>query len=83
MSTMNRIRTKLVVPSADQAMDWYRTALEAEVGQRHDVDGAVVYAELTALGTLLTLKDADSYGQRGRPPAGPVRDPVDHLRSAT
>ena len=55
------IRVKLVVGSAARALEWYAATLGAAVGERHDADGRVVFAELRALGTTLTLKDADAH----------------------
>jgi PhnB protein len=55
---------KLVVDSADRAIAWYADALGAEPGERHEMDGRVVYAELRALGTTLTVKDADAHDPR-------------------
>ncbi len=58
--TANRVRTKLVVPSADRALEWYQQALGAEVVDRSEIDGSVVFAAFTVLGTTLTIKDADA-----------------------
>jgi PhnB protein len=54
-----QIRVKLVVESADRALAWYVRALEAEVGERHEMEGRVAFAEFRVLGTTLTIKDAD------------------------
>lgn len=56
-----QIRLKLVVDSADRALAWYEQALGAEVVDRHETDGRVAFAEFLALGTTLTIKDADAH----------------------
>lgn len=59
--TANSVRPKLVVPSADRAIEWYGRALGAEVEERSEMDGSVVFAAITVLGTTLTIKDADAF----------------------
>ena len=56
-----QIRIKLVVSSADRAIAWYAGALGAEQGERHEMGGRVVVADLFAMGTALTIKDADDH----------------------
>ncbi|HET9420386.1 MAG TPA: glyoxalase/bleomycin resistance/extradiol dioxygenase family protein [Nocardioides sp.] len=56
-----QIRPKLVVESADRALSFYEQALGAELGERSEMDGRVVFAEFRALGTTLEIKDADAY----------------------
>ena len=53
------IRPKLVVNDADAAIDFYRTALDAELVSRFEADDRVVFAELALLGSRLTLKQED------------------------
>lgn len=56
------VTTKLVVDGADAAIDFYRKALGAEPGERHDGPGStVVYAEFRVGGTVLSIKDADEH----------------------
>ncbi|WP_106536399.1 VOC family protein [Haloactinopolyspora alba] len=51
---------RLVVAGADQAIEFYRTALGAQVLNRYaGPDGAVVHAELRVGSTKLSLKDED------------------------
>ncbi len=57
------IRLKLVVDSADRALAWYEQALGADIGDRHEMEGRVVFAEFRALDTTLTIKDADATDQ--------------------
>ncbi len=56
-----QIRPKLVVESADRALAFYERALGAEPGERSEMDGHVHFAEFRALGTTLTIKDADAH----------------------
>ena len=56
-----QIRLKVVVDSADRALAWYAEALGADVGERHEMGGRIVFAEFRALGTTLTIKDADAH----------------------
>jgi PhnB protein len=56
-----QIRVKLVVDSADQALAWYGRVLGAEPGERHEIEGRVVFAQFEAHGTTLTIKDADDH----------------------
>jgi PhnB protein len=56
-----QIRLKLVVDSADRALAWYEQALGADIGERHEMEGRVAFAEFRALGTTLTIKDADAH----------------------
>ena len=56
-----QIRPKLVIESADRALAWYEQALGADVGERHETEGRVVFAEFRALGTTLTIKDPDGH----------------------
>jgi PhnB protein len=56
-----QIRPKLVVDSADRALAWYERAIGAEIGERSEMDGRVEFAEFRALGTTLTIKDADAH----------------------
>jgi PhnB protein len=56
-----QIRPKLVVASADRALDWYERAFGARTSQRSAEGDHVHFAEFTALGTTLTIKDADRY----------------------
>jgi PhnB protein len=72
--TDNAVRPKLVVPGGAAALTWYADVLDAEIGQRYEADGQVVFAELVVLGTTLTLKDAD--GADPLPTPGPLLDCV-------
>jgi PhnB protein len=56
-----QIRPKLVVESADRALAFYERALGAESGERSEMDGHVHFAEFRALGTTLSIKDADTH----------------------
>ena len=56
-----QIRVKLVVDSADRALAFYERVLGAELGERSEMDGHVHFAEFRALGTTLTIKDADTH----------------------
>jgi len=56
-----QIRLKLVVDSADRALAWYEQALGVDIGELHEMDGRVAFAEFRALGTTLTIKDADAH----------------------
>ncbi len=58
-----QIRLKFVVDSADGALAWYERTLDADIGERHEMEGRVVFAEFRALGTTLTIKDADATDQ--------------------
>ncbi|RIQ29563.1 VOC family protein [Jiangella rhizosphaerae] len=61
---MNEITVtpKLVVDSADRAIDFYRRALSAEPGVRYaGPDGRVVYAEFRLGASTLSIKDADEH----------------------
>jgi PhnB protein len=49
---------RLIVSDAAKAIEFYRAALDAEEVSRHtDADGAIVHAELSIDGAVLTLKD--------------------------
>lgn len=69
-----QIRPKLVLDAAAEAIDFYRTALDAELIACYVSDGKVVFAELEILGCRVTLKDADDADPVGRP--GPILDVV-------
>jgi len=58
-----QIRVKLVIDSADRAIEWYAETLGAHLGERHEIDGRVAFAELQVLETTLTIKDADAHDQ--------------------
>lgn len=63
---------KLVLPDAASALQWYADTLGAEVTQRYDHAGTVVFAEMVVFGTTVTLKDADSHDPVPEP--GPILD---------
>jgi PhnB protein len=69
-----RIRPKLVVDGGRDAIEWYRTVLDAQVGDVHQDGDIVVYADLVMLGTHLSLKDGDSTDRSG--PALGVPGPI-------
>ncbi len=71
MST-NALRPKLVLPRAGAALAWYVDVLDAEITQRFDHDGRVVFAAMTVVDTTVTLKDADQYDPVPEP--GPILD---------
>lgn len=54
-----RIILKLVVDGGRAALEWYRTALHAEIGEVHWDGDRVVHADIVVLGTRLSLKDGD------------------------
>lgn len=54
-----RIILKLVVDGGREALDWYRTALHAQIGEVHQDGDRVVHADLVILETRLSLKDGD------------------------
>lgn len=58
--TENRIRPKLVLDDAAAALAWYREHLDATIGEVVEADGTVVHADLTVLGTHLSVKDGDT-----------------------
>ncbi|WP_114561477.1 VOC family protein [Desertihabitans aurantiacus] len=62
-----QISAKLVVASADAAIDTYRRVFGAELRQRYTSGDRVVYAQLELLGTLIELKDADEFDQLAAP----------------
>ncbi len=56
---MTDLTMKLVVRSADEALDYYRRAFGAEPGPRHTDGDTVLHAQMTVFGTVVSLKDAD------------------------
>jgi len=54
-----QIVPKLVVDGGRAALDWYRTALNARIGEVHQHGGLVAYADFVILETHLSLKDGD------------------------
>jgi PhnB protein len=53
---------KLVVAGADEAMEFYRKALKAELTVRYaGPDGAVVYSELRIGSATVNVKDEDEF----------------------
>jgi PhnB protein len=68
----NALRPKLVLPGAAAALAWYADVLDAEVTQRYDHHGAVVFAAMEVFGTTVTLKDADQHDPVSQP--GPILD---------
>jgi PhnB protein len=70
----NALRPKLVTNDAAGALRWYADVLDAEVGQRYEAGGRIVFAELVLLGTAVTLKDSDSADPAPQP--GPILDCV-------
>ncbi|WP_207782474.1 VOC family protein [Phytoactinopolyspora limicola] len=53
---------KLVIRGADEAIEFYRKALGAELITRYTAgDGTVVYAELRIGASTINVKDEDSY----------------------
>lgn len=58
--TVTSVVPKLVVPGADQAIEFYRKALGAELTVRYtSSDGAVVYSELRIGEATINVKDED------------------------
>lgn len=70
----NAVRPKLALAGAADALRWYADALDADLGQRFEAGGRVIFADLVVLGTTLTLKDADSADPVPSP--GPILDCV-------
>lgn len=56
---IDTVTPKLVVPDADAAIDFYAAALGAEVTERYELDGTIVFAEIRFGDLRLQLKDAD------------------------
>ena len=56
---MTELTTKLVVRSADDALDYYRRAFGAVAGPRHTDGATVLHAEMTLFGVRVSLKDGD------------------------
>ncbi len=73
MST-NAVRPKLVLFGAADALRWYADVLGAVVGDCFRVGEQVAFADLTVLGTTITLKDPDEADSVARP--GPILDCV-------
>ncbi|MEV0248804.1 VOC family protein [Nocardia sp. NPDC050712] len=58
---IERVTPKLVVEGAKAALEYYREVFGAEVGELHEADGRVTFAELELPGgVLFQVKDADS-----------------------
>lgn len=58
MTTNMAVVARLVIAGADQAIDFYQRALDAELTSRYTApDGSVVHAERRIGDSLLTLKD--------------------------
>jgi PhnB protein len=70
----NAVRPKLVVNGGSGALSWYADALDADLGERYEMEGRVVFADLVVLGTTVTLKDADQADSVSSP--GPILDCV-------
>jgi PhnB protein len=70
----NAVRPKLALSDAATALEWYADALGAEIGQRYQAGGQVVFADLVVFGTTVTLKDADNADPVPSP--GPILDCV-------
>jgi PhnB protein len=54
-----QIVPKLVVDGGRAALDWYRSTLNARIGEVHLNGDLVAYADLVILETRLSLKDGD------------------------
>lgn len=54
-----RIIPKLVVDDGPAALDWYRSALQAQIGDVYRAGDRVVHADLLVFETHLSLKDGD------------------------
>ncbi len=63
----NAVRPKLAIADGAAALEWYADVLGAEIGERYQAGGQVVFADLVVFGTTVTLKDSD--------PADPVPSP--------
>lgn len=72
--TDNTLRPKLVLPRAAAALAWYADVLDAEITERYDHEGSVVFAAMTVFGTTVTLKDADQYDPVTEP--GPILEVI-------
>ncbi len=70
----NAVRPKLVLSGAFDALRWYADVLGAVVGDCFQVGERVVFADLTVLGTTITLKDTDETDPVSEP--GPILDCV-------
>jgi PhnB protein len=72
MTGMTSLRPRLVVSSADKAIEFYREAFGAEPGERYTVpSGAVVHAEITVFGQTVSLKDEDEHDRSPGTLGGP------------
>lgn len=58
--TQQSLHAKLVVASADAAIDFYVRAFEAQPGVRFVADGQVVFADFTVFGATVQIKDEDA-----------------------
>jgi uncharacterized glyoxalase superfamily protein PhnB len=56
---MTDLTMKLVVRSADEALDYYRRAFTAVAGPRHTDGATVLHAQMKLFGVRVSLKDAD------------------------
>ncbi len=65
---IEKITPKLVVEGAEEAIRYYCKVFDAVLGERHDADGRVVFAELELPGgEVFQLKDADAVdSDKGR-----------------
>lgn len=67
----NAVRPKLSVHDAAAALRWYADQLGAQEAVRYDVGGRIVFAEMSVLGTSVTLKDEDDADPSPRTTGGP------------
>lgn len=76
--TNQAVRPKLVVHDAAGALQWYADRLDARDVVRYDIGGSIVFAQLSVLGTTITLKDEDDTDPSSRTSRapGPLLDVV-------
>lgn len=70
----NAIRPKLALRSVAEALPWYAEVLGAVPGPVFARGDVVVFADMSVLGTTITLKDADEADPLPSP--GPILDVV-------
>ncbi|MBN9100537.1 MULTISPECIES: VOC family protein [unclassified Pseudonocardia] len=58
------LHARLVVDDADEALAFYAAAFDAEVSERHVIDGKVVHSIVTAGPVRFAVRDA-GYGDAG------------------
>jgi PhnB protein len=72
MRVTTAVRPKLVLPDAAGAIDLYVRVLGANEVARYTAGDVVVFAEISVLGSTITLKDADDADPVPEP--GPILD---------